>query len=231
MELLLVAGVLALYLQDSMLLLHYDEIALVRAGRRWRATTGSDLEFGGRRLFLGNPLRPTGATFRLTWLDDPAGQSPVHWAGLHHFVAALGVLNAGCWLLWALLLLALPALLAWFAHPLALLALTALVYCTCGWLALQLWRYRRVFGLDKRQALSLGFQAVCCPPQAINLVRQLSLRRGLQGNAIEVARHVLDERDAPRIGQRIGERLTLAMDFADNDERLLRAKQRLEVLR
>ena len=55
MEVLLVAGVFALYLQDSALLLHYDEIVLTR-GTRWNASIGGPLEFGGRRLYRS--LRP-----------------------------------------------------------------------------------------------------------------------------------------------------------------------------
>ncbi|HEY5849317.1 MAG TPA: hypothetical protein VIT62_00915 [Lysobacter sp.] len=231
MELLLVAGVLALYLHDSMLLLHYDEVVLERSGWRWRASTGSGFELAGRRVYLPSPWRPTDATFRQTWLDDGAGTASEYWAGLNHFVAALAALKGGCRLLWLLMLLVLPLLLWRFPHPLALLALAAAVYATCAWLVVQLLRYRRVFGLSKREAATIGFEAVCCPPHAINLVRRLSLRRGLRGNAIDVAHRVLQGEDAARIGRAIGERMALALDFAEDDERLLRAKRRLEVLR
>lgn len=231
MEFLLVVGVLALYLQDSMLLLHYDEVVLERSGWRWRASTGSAFELAGRRLYVPNPWRPTDATFRLTWLDDDADVRPEHWAGLNHFVAGLAALKGGCRLLWLLLLLVLPLLLWRFPHPLALLALTAMVYATCAWLVVQLWRYRRVFGLSGSEVRSVGFEALCCPPHAINLIRRLSLRRGLRGNAIDVASRVLPAEDAARTGRAIGERMALALDFAEDDARLLKAKQRLEVLR
>lgn len=231
MEFLLVVGVLALYLQDSMLLLHYDEVVLERSGWRWRASTGSGFELAGRRLYVPSPWRPTDATFRLTWLDDDADVRPEHWAGLNHFVAGLAALKGGCRLLWLLLLLVLPLLLWRFPHPLALLALTAMVYATCAWLVVQLWRYRRVFGLSDGEVRSVGFEALCCPPHAINLIRRLSLRRGLRGNAIDVASRVLPGEDAARTGRAIGERMALALDFAEDDARLLKAKQRLEVLR
>ncbi len=230
MEFLLVVGVLALYLQDSMLLLHYDEVVLERAGWRWRASTGSAFELAGRRLFVPSPWRPTDPTFRLSWLDDGADARPEHWAGLNHFAAGLAVLNGGCRLLWLLLLLVLPLLLWLYPHPLALLALTAVVYATCAWLVVQLWRYRRVLGLGDGEARSIGFEALCCPPHAINLVRRVSLRRGLRGNAIDIAGHVLHGEDAARTGRAIGERMALALDFAEDDARLLKAKQRLEVL-
>lgn len=231
MEFLLVAGVLALYLQDSMLLLHYDEVVLVRSGWRWRASTGSGFELAGRRLYLPNPWRPTDATFRLTWLDDGGDARPENWAGLNHFAAGLAALKGGCRLLWLLLLVALPVLLWRFPHPLALLALTAMVYATCAWLVVQLWRYRRVFGLSAGEVRSVGFEALCCPPHAINLIRRLSLRRGLRGNAIDVASRVLQGGEVTRTGRAIAERMALALDFAEDDARLLKAKQRLEVLR
>ncbi len=234
MEVLLVAGVVALYLQDAALLLHYDVVAMVR-GRRWRATTGSALEFRGRRLFLPDPLRPADAMFRVTWLGNGEDPAREHWAGLGHFIAALSALKPACWLLWALQLLVLPALLWRFAHPLALLALAALIYGSCLVVAMQLWRYRRAYELDSRQALTMGFELLCCPPHAINVVRRLSLRRGLHGNAMDVARHLLDEDEVAGIGTRIGQRLDYAMDFAGDgaplEQRLLDAKQRLETLK
>ena len=230
MELLLVFGVFALYLQDSMLLLHYDEVVLERSGWRWRASTGSGFELAGRRLYLPDPWRPTTAMFRLTWLGEGDQSPPPHWSGLNHFVAALDALKGGCRLLWLLMLLVLPLLLWRYPHPLVLLALLATVYATCGWLVLQLWRYRRVFGLSTREVGSIGFEAMCCPPHAINLVRRLTMRRGLRGNAIDVANRVLDREDATRIGRAIGERMALALDFAEGDEQLLQARQRLEIL-
>ncbi|UNK48583.1 hypothetical protein MNR01_12590 [Lysobacter sp. S4-A87] len=231
MELLLVVGVFALYLQDSMLLLHYDEVVLERSGWRWRASTGSGFELAGRRLYLPDPWRPGSAMFRLTWLGDGAPAPQGHWAALNHFVAALDALKGGCRLLWVLMLVALPLLLWRFPHPVVLLALAAAVYATGGWLVVQLWRYRRVFGLSTREVGSIGFEALCCPPHAINLVRRLTLRRGLRGNAIDVASQVLDRDGATRIGQAIGARMAVALDFAEGDERLLQARQRLEVLR
>lgn len=228
MELLLVLGVYALYLQDSVLLLHYDEIALTRAGPRWRASAGGPVELRGRRVFLPDPLRPAGALFRCSWLGmgDGSAQRP----GTRHFIASLGAVKGGCRALWALLLVGLPLLLWAYAHPLALLALLVLVYATTAWIALQVWRHRRVYGLDSRQALSMGFELLCCPPHAINVVRRLSLRHGLHGDAVAAVAHWLDRDDARRTGDAMRERLSYAMAFRGDDAALLRARERIEEL-
>lgn len=228
MEVLLVAGVFALYLQDSALLLHYDEIVLTR-GTRWNASIGGPLEFGGRRLYLPAPWAPTQPVFRASWLGEAGDERPRTQRG--HFVAALSVLHAGCRALWALLLVVLPLLLWWYPHPLALLALTVAVYATTAWLALRVWRHRRVFELERREALAVGFELLCCPPHAINLVRRLSMRRGLRGDVFDTVRDCLDEAAARDARTGIGERLAYALDFHGEQARLLQARDRLENVR
>ncbi|HZX75783.1 hypothetical protein [Lysobacter sp.] len=224
MEVLLVAGVYALYLQDSALLLHYDEVVLTH-GRRWTASVGGPLEFRGRRLHLPDPWTPTRAIFRASWLGEPTGgrrtQRP-------HFLAALRAVHPGCRALWALMLVGLPLLLWAFPHPLALLALAVSIYAVTLGLAIQVWRYRRAFELSGRDALSMGFELLCCPPHAINVVRRLSLRRGLGEDAMHVVRRSLDDDDAREACRQIRERLSYAFDFHGERPDLVAARQRLE---
>jgi hypothetical protein len=230
-ELLLVLAVVALYLQDSAMLLHYDEIAVVRRGEGWSASTGANGRLHGRYLYLPNPLRPGAALFRCGWLSGPAPAPREHWAGWRHFVAALAGFAPGCWLLGSLLMVALPVLLWRMPHPLLMLALAAAIYGTVAAIGWRLWRYRRVLELSGRQALSLAFELLCCPPHAINVVRRLCARRGLRGNAFDAAERLLSPARTQAIAGEIGERLSMAMDFHGDEPRLVEAKQRLDGLR
>lgn len=231
LELLLVLGVIAFYLQDSAMLLHYDEIVVVQHSRGWSASAGSASQIGGRYLYLPNPLQPTAALFRGGWLVDPAQTPREHWAGLDHFVAALEGFHFLCWLLWSLLLIWLPLLLWRYPHPLAMLALAGMIYLSVLMIGLRIWRYRRVLELSGKQALSLAFELLCCPPHAINVVRRLCARRSLHGNALDAVQHLLDPSQRGGIADKISERLSMARDFHGDDARLIAAKQRLELLR
>lgn len=228
MEVLLVAGVIALYLQDSAMLLHYDEVVLTRDPSRWHATAGSAMEFRGRRLFVPDAWRPARAAFRTSWLQADNAHNERQRTQLGHFIAGLTAVRHGCHGLGALLLVALPVLLWVFPHPLALLALTMLVYATTAWLAWRVWRFRRVFELQPREALTMGFELLCCPPHAINLVRRLSLRRGLDGDAITAVRRWLNDDEARQARECMRGRLAYAMDFHGEQAGLVQARQRLE---
>lgn len=230
-ELLLILAVIGLYLQDSAMLLHYDEIAVVRQGDGWSASAGFSGQIHGRYLYLPNPLRPTAALFRCGWLAGPTSSPREHWAGLDHFVAALHGFAAACWLLWSLLLIALPALLWLLPNPLLMLALAAAIYGSVLVIGWRLWRYRRVLELSGRQALSLAFELLCCPPHAINVVRHVCARRGLRGNALDAAQRLLARTHRQRIAGEIGERLSMATDFHGESPGLAEAKRRLEALR
>jgi hypothetical protein len=231
LELLLVLGVIGFYLQDSAMLLHYDEIVVVRHGRRWQASAGSSSQIGGRYPYLPDPLQPASPLFRSGWLADPARARREHWAGFDHYLAALDTFRPACWTLWSLLLIWLPLLLWRSASPTIMLGLALLIYLNVLKIGLRIWRYRRVLELSGKQALSLGFELLCCPPHAINVVRRLCARRGLHGNAIDAARRLLIGAERSGIADAIDGRLAMALDFHDGDTRLIAAKQRLELLR
>ena len=176
-EWLLVAGIVAFYLQDAAMLLHYDEFVVAATGRRWRAGAGGT-EWGGRFLWLPNPLAPHAALFRGAWPLPPAAGVTGRAARLDRYLAALAPFRAGTTCLAILLLAVVPFLLWRHAHPLALLGTMAAVYGLAGALAALLWRRRRALGLGSRAAAWLAVECVACPPHAINLVRKLTLRHG-----------------------------------------------------
>lgn len=231
-EALLVLGVIALYLQDSVLLLHYDELVFTRARRHWRANAGGS-EWGGRYLHLPNPLAPAHAMFRASWLAEAEGTASEH-DSRDHFLDGLRPFRIGARVLWCELLVMLPLVLWALPHPLLVLAVFALVYASVLVLALQLWRYRRVLELRGRDVAGLAFELLACPPHAINVVRRLSLRRGLGGDALAFAARAVAARDLPRLQAAIATRIQLASDLADDaDPRrpaLQWARQRLGAL-
>src|SRR5690606_21287117 len=110
-----------------------------------------------------------------------------------------------------LLFVALPLLLWRYPHPLALLALVALIYLCAAVLAGQMWRGRRVLGLDRRHVLAWGFEALACPPLAINMVRRICLRRGLHTDPARAATHLCTAAGARRLRGQIDRRLTDAL--------------------
>lgn len=214
-ELLLILGVLAFYLQDSMMLLHYDELVFTEARRKWRVSTGSTMQFGGRHLFLPNPVTPARGLFRGCWSTDHAAAPPEHWPGLRHFIAALSPLKVTCRVLWSLLLVALPLLLLAYPHPMALLALLVLVYGCVAALAWQMWRRRNVLELDNRAFASLAFEGLTCPPFAINTVRKICLRRGVHGDLVGAAGRTLDRAGTVRFRELLSARIAMASVFED----------------
>jgi hypothetical protein len=232
-EVLLVLGVVVLYLQDSLLLLHYDELVFTRAGRHWVASTGGS-HWGGRYLHLGNPFTPARAMLRASWLSAETAGAMATRSSLAHFLDGLRPFRIGARVLWGELLVLLPLVLWALPHPLLVLAVFALVYATVAVLALQLWRWRRVLELRSRDVAALAFELLACPPHAINVVRRLSLRRGLGGDALAFAARAVAARDLPRLQAGVAARIQLASDLsADADPRrqaLQWARERLGAL-
>lgn len=178
LEWLLVAGVIAFYLQDAVVLLHYDEFVVSGGARGWHGATGG-IEWSGRFLWLPNPLAPHEAAFLGTWEPaDRAAAGSHGGASLDAFLAALLPFRVGALALGVVLMAGLPLLLWLYPHPVALLGALGLAYAIVGCLVLVLWRRRERFGLGARTVGWLAFECLACPPHAINLVRKLALRHG-----------------------------------------------------
>lgn len=205
-EWLLIAGVAVFYLQDSMLLLYWDELAFERGRDGWHVSTGSAQTWAGRHPWLPAPWHPARTLLRGHW--SPADGKPAAW-DLEAHLAALPPLQAGCIAVGVLMLLALPALLLLFAHPVALLALLALTWTTIAAMVWIMARRRAALGLGKSDVLRIGAEALLCPPFAINLVRKLGLRRCLPGDALGFAAQRLAPAECARLQAHVDERLAL----------------------
>lgn len=211
-EVLLIAALVGFYLQDSLLLLHYDELVVTESGGAWAMTTGSAIEVGGGYLYLPNPFLPMRGLFRVSWLSSfpSATEDSVD---ARRYLARLLPLKLGSATSGVLMLLALPGLLLLFPHPLALLMVMLLVYTTILLMLAVLYSKRVALGLSRRQVTALGFEILLCPPYAINLVRNVCLQRGLGQDPISLAAATLRCIDKVELRASIERRIDMAEAF------------------
>lgn len=203
LEWLLVAGIVAFYLQDAAVLLHYDEFVVGGGRRRWHASAGGT-EWSGRFLSLPNPLMPNAPVFRGTW---PVAPGEADAGDIDGYLDTLLPFRFGTASLGIVLLLGVPAMLLRYPHPLALLALLVVVYGIVGGMTLLLWKRREPLGLSSRSCAWLAFECLACPPHAINLVRKLTLRHPPAGAAATVAAR-LDDAGLDRLSRVMAQRIT-----------------------
>lgn len=169
LELLLAAGLVLVYLIDSLRLLGHREALVERiAEARWRISFGAvRFELLGKRPALPNPFRPDRASRVVDWsivAGHEADLVPLAWP------AAGRPLGALCLLLFAVVIVLAPTLLIagqglWFAAAIGagyLLAIAAAVL-----LAMR----AADFGLGRGTAVGLGIIGVICLPCAPNLLR------------------------------------------------------------
>jgi hypothetical protein len=190
-ELLLPLGAIGLYLFDTTLLLYSNELLLVRRGRGWDFVASSALVLAGRRICFVNPLLPGTPQFRVQWSDrDPRREQEDH-PGLERFFRALRPVQ---YLVGGLLviLLLLPLELFFFGTGVELLIVMAAFYLVILVTLGYVFSRRGDLRLSGKAFAALCFDCLACAPFAINLVRKLSMRRGLAGNPVTFARQTFD---------------------------------------
>lgn len=213
-ELLLAVALVALYLQDSALLLHFDEVLVEGGSRGWRVSVGPGLELRGRFLSVPNPLLPMRTRFRASWLHVAAA-TPDTSATLVRYARTLWPVRFGCALTGVVLLGVMPWLLLAVRDPTQLLAALGaawlLILAMLAYLVLR----RSALQLTPRQLAGLAAETLLCPPHAINLYRRLCAMRGFRGDPIAFAASQLRENARGRLRGAIDARLDL---FALADE-------------
>lgn len=186
-ELLLPLGALAFYLYDCAQSLHGNELLLAHGGGRWRILPRTSLAFAGRELAFIDPLRPHQATYRVAWADaDPRGlrEDPDRLASFERQLAPLRPLVLA---LLVLLLVALPSASIGFGAGAVLLLVFATYYLLVLGALAWLFGRRAVLGLGGRAFGSLAFDVLACAPFAVNLLRRVTLARGLAGDPLAFA--------------------------------------------
>jgi hypothetical protein len=186
-------GAIAFYLYDSLLWLYGDELVLIRRGRRWDHAAGSDRLLFRRRLYLPNPLTPQQPLWRACWSSFSGRDECTNLTALADLDQTLGPMRVLVSVLWLLIVVALPVIALSGAQPAILLALLALVYSVAAIMVAWLWRQRATLGLSARSCRALSFDALACPPFAINLVRKITLLTTLRGELLTQARGAFDQ--------------------------------------
>jgi len=190
---LLPLGALAFYLYDSLLWLYGDELVLIRRAQRWDHAAGADRLLFRRRLYLPNPLTPQRPLWRACWSRFATRDRVTDLGALAGMELTLRPLRVLVTVLWLLIVVALPVIALSGARPAILLALLAVVYSVAAIMVAWLWRQRAALGLSARSCSALSFDALACPPFAINLIRKISLRTMIEGELMAQARGAFDQ--------------------------------------
>jgi hypothetical protein len=175
-EVLLVVAMLGLYLYDSARLLHANEGVLAATlGGRWSLHFGAQhYTLRGKEPFLPNPLLPHRPVFPMRWKQQLAAAAAPAQRWTPPPFGPYKVLAPCVWLMALALFGLVPAGLFSRYGNVAVAAGILLFYLAALAALAYVWFKRRVLKLTSRQVAALAFEALTCPPFALNLVRHIS---------------------------------------------------------
>lgn len=201
-------GLISFYLYDSAVLMFANEIVFFEAHGRWFISFPTDRwRVMGKRLFFPNPLAPNYLMFIVPW----SATENFHGTDSENtleFISTIRCLRLAVMLLMLLLVCILPlVILTWGIGSTALITLVvsyllviAMLFYTYG--------KREKLGLTKKQVLSISFEAISCPPFAINLIRKLTIRRSNMNCSVEFAFKVLEPEDFKKFTEELDQVLS-----------------------
>jgi len=218
-EVLAMALIVGLYLQDTLLLLYDNEGALERRGSNgYRVHFGAlGFHLAGRNPFVPNPFTPWRVLFRFAWhVDASPSQHPL--AGkvtAESAEAALQGLHWGIPPIAAGLFVGLPSCLYFSLGWAPFLCVVGLMYAGAAVMLVALWRQRTRLALRNSVLIGLTFESLVCLPCALNLPRKVSSRVSMSEDLLDAARARLSEPELRRAMQHIVDRVDEGLASAE----------------
>ncbi len=239
-ELLLMLGIIVFYLFDSSVRLFCNEGFLIQSPQHkphWQVFCGfSFLQWGGKLIFIPNPLRFYCPQFRLAWdfegvlnvlATEDASNFPADFPPKLPFTG-LRICLFGVFI--ALFVLLPLGFFSYFSH-LALIAGLAMLYASIFAALICVWRHKKSFAVSNQRFLFLAFESLICPPFALNLIRHISGGQSLNIHLLAAAKHLQQAADYQHslalFIRKINDELALE---ALQSERFLRLSQSLQAL-
>lgn len=209
-EVMLPLGAVAFYLFDSALLLFGNEFAFERRGSRWKSSPGSAFQFGGRRIFLPNPLAPGALLFRVDWQarKQPGADAALDFVELARLLRPLRVIVLAQAFLLVVLLA--PVSIVLGSGSMLLLLFVAYYLLSLASIATLVLR-RSGLKVSGRECCVHAFEILACAPFALNIVRKLTLRRSRELPWLDIARREFRTADRDRLEAAIAEQSALML--------------------
>jgi hypothetical protein len=219
LEILLVLGVIGFYTLDSAMLLYSNELVFLENDNHWNfVSPNSKWHFLRKRLYIPNLLSPDTAQFRVFWSSATENEQVIDEESLVEFSGSLSFIRLMVMLLLILFFLELPLVLFWFHTDSLLIVLFGFIYFCIFTMLVHIFRNRKKLALSKKNYFLIAFEAIACPPFAINVLRRITLNRFLADDPVEFAREYFDEDKFQRVKvavcTKIDERLGM-LDFDD----------------
>ncbi len=194
-ELLLVLGVIGFYLADSVILLFHNELVLQGTKKHWRYSyRNAGFEVAGKYVVLPNPFLPFKALFKVRWqisIDPDMAKATKTLEQISSMTQAMLPLQLLAILLWIQLIILTPVVVWFYGLGLLFLFLLVWVYCTIIIALIIVFIKRQHFVLSKHAFLKLAFDVLVCVPFSINLLRKLTFRMSMPGDALLIAERLL----------------------------------------
>jgi hypothetical protein len=191
-EVLAMALVIGLYLQDTLILLYDNEAVLEDIGAHgYRIRFGArTFQLAGRNPFLPNPVTPWRLVFRLAWHVQRLPEPPPP-AGVVNPESVRAAMRVASWGLLPIavgLFAGLPLCLYFDAGWTLFLSLVGVMYAAAAFVLACLWRRRAQLTLRTGSLAALTFESLVCLPCALNVVRKASTRIHIAEDLLEIAR-------------------------------------------
>lgn len=217
-ELLLILGVIGFYLYDSAILLFANQIVFVKSYSKWSVCLPtSRWRLMKKILHFPNPLTPFNLIFLSTWSTQDVTDNKSK-MDLTKLFGAITYLRISVAALMILLLIALPVSIFKLGMGTVTLVVVFFIYLTIISMLCYAFVKKDDLLLDNRAFMEFAFEALACPPFALNFIRNISLRYPIHSSPVDFATSVLHGDDLNTFIVALDEKLVEELELQDEED-------------
>ncbi len=193
-EALLMLGIVAFYIYDSVKLLYSDDLLLLRSHKTWSfAFPGAQWNLRNKLLYIPNPFKPANLIFQTSIARNEHTASIEEVEILYRYICALEPIRYLVLILFGLMCVCLPMVVFRFGTGTWFFVTVILIYITILSALVYVYFKRYELNISNKEFIALTFDVVACPPFSMNLLRKISLRYKIQFDPVAFASESFDK--------------------------------------
>jgi hypothetical protein len=218
-EYLLWLGIALFYIYDSIELVYFNDIYIVKGLKSWKYLIPNPFfTIFNKIVFIPNPLTPHCLFFKFSFPSNEAKISPKEGNNINTFNKA--ICNIQTLTLYQLILLGVvfPIMLINYSYGPLLLGIMALIYMNILTIFVLIYVNKKKFKISQKQFLTYLFESIFCPPFSLNILRKISKNYEIKNSPISFSTKKMNKKLVRNFRFEVNEVINTYLSISDNKE-------------
>ena len=218
-EYLLWLGIALFYIYDSVELVYFNNIYIVKGLKSWSHIIPNPFfTIFNKIVFIPNPLTPHCLYFKFSFPSNEDRISPMESKDVNAFNKAIYNIQTLTLYQLILLIVVFPIMLINYNYGPLLLGIMVLIYMNIIIILALIYINKKQFKISQKQFITYLFESILCPPFSLNILRKISKNYEIKNSPISFSTKKMNKKLVRNFRFEVNEVINTYLSISDNKE-------------